>query len=100
MSNIWSNVGGADLPTRGEEWLYRQGPEIRGPVPKQVIVDKLVKGELTIKSMVAREGGDFHPLAEIAAFSQHLEDVKSALKKRAASKARRVILLALLILGG
>jgi hypothetical protein len=98
MANIWSNVGN-DLSPRGEEWLYRVGGEIHGPVPKQVIVDKLIKGELTVKSHVAREGGDFHPIGEVAAFEASLEEVKRALAKRAASKTRKVVVLAILALG-
>jgi hypothetical protein len=100
MADIWSNVGGSDLaPSRSEEWLYRLGSEIRGPVPKQSIVDKLIRGELTIKTMVAREGGDFHPVAEIAAFAEHMDEIKRALRKKSSARTAKVLFLAILVLG-
>ena len=101
MSNIWSNVG-ADIAPRGDEWLYRRGEEIRGPVTKDVIVKRIKDGELDLKVLVAREGGDFHPIAQVKAFEPHLDEIKKAIRKRNAGKVRNVILagLALLVVAG
>lgn len=97
MSNVWSNVG-ADIAPRGDEWLYRCGEEIRGPLAKDVIVQRLIKGELDMKLLVAREGGEFHPIAQVKAFEPYLEEVNKAIKARNAGKTRVAALVGLVVL--
>jgi len=88
MADLWSNVG-SSLPPPGDDWLYQKGGQVHGPLPKEQIVRKLISGELDPKTKVAREGGEFHPVSQIAAFSPHLEEVRSALNKKGAAKVRK-----------
>jgi len=99
MPDVWGNVGGQIGPA-GQDWLYRKGGQIHGPIPKEALVEKLKRGDINGKTPVAREGGEFHPLSQIASFSEDLEDVSYALGKKASSKLRRGLFLATLVIGG
>lgn len=98
MPDIWGNIG-LDIPSSGSsegEWLYKVGGEVRGPMPLAAVADKLVKGEITLDTPVAKEGGDFHPIARVAAFSSFAGEAKKQAQKRSAAKVRKIILLAAL----
>ncbi len=97
MTDMWSGLG-RDLSSAGggveSEWLYRLGSEVRGPVPQQVVAQKLVRGELGLETEVSKEGsGTFHPISRVAAFSQHITEAKKQAQKRAAAKMRRLLLM-------
>lgn len=96
MSDIWSGVSvNLSSTSSGGEWLYRVGQEVRGPVAFESVVSKLLAGELTPKTPVAREGGDWHPIAQVAAFEPHV----LIYQKQASKKARRVARTIALVLG-
>ncbi|MEK7703600.1 MAG: hypothetical protein AAB426_01465, partial [Myxococcota bacterium] len=61
------------------------------------LLDKLMRGEVDIATVVAREGGDFHPIVRVAAFAPHLTEAKKRAAQRAASKTRRVLMLVTLV---
>jgi len=66
MSDIWSGVGVEIAPAGDGEWLYRVGTEVRGPVPLQVVAQKLVSGQIPLDAHVAKEGSsDFFPIARM-----------------------------------
>jgi hypothetical protein len=96
MTDIWSGVSvNLSSTSSGGEWLYRVGQEVRGPVAFESVVSKLLAGELTPKTPVAREGGDWHPIAQVAAFEPHV----LIYQKQASKKARKVARTIALILG-
>jgi hypothetical protein len=96
MTDIWSGAG-IDIAAGEGEWLYRVGEEVRGPLPFRTMVDKLLKGEIALKTLVAKEGGEFYPVVNVAAFSPHIPEAKKRAKERAAGKSRRVVLMILLL---
>jgi hypothetical protein len=79
------------------EWLYRVGDDVRGPVPIKVLAEKLIKGEIPLTTPVALEGGDYHPVAQVKAFSIHITEAKKAARKRNAAKVRRILLISLVV---
>ncbi len=101
MSDIWSGIG-VDIAKSEGEWLFRKGGEVHGPVPKTQIINKLLIGEIDVETPVAREGGDFHPLLRVAAFSSHIQQAKKLESKRKAKKTRNVFIAigVLLLIGG
>lgn len=100
MSDIWSGIGVGIGSSEGE-WLYRVGAEVRGPLPFAALVDKLMRGEIDVATVVAREGGDFHPIVRVAAFASHITEAKKRASRRAASKVRRIVaLVTLIVLAG
>ncbi|MBN1959689.1 MAG: DUF4339 domain-containing protein [Deltaproteobacteria bacterium] len=93
MPDIWSGLG-VEISKKSEgEWLYQVGGETRGPLPMQVIAQKLINGEIGLRTFVAREGGEFHPISQVAAFAQHITEAKKQVHKRAAAKMRRLMLI-------
>jgi len=100
MTDIWSGAG-IDISGGEGEWLYRVGEEVRGPLPFRSMVDKLLRGEIDLKTPVAKEGGEFYPIVNVAAFSPHIPEAKKRAKERDAGKSRRVvIMISLLALAG
>lgn len=97
MGDIWSNVGGS-LPSTSQDWLYQVDGQIHGPVPKERIVQKLLSGDIDAKTMVAKEGGQFHPISQVATFAPHLEELGSKLDKQASKAKRNAIIVVVLIL--
>jgi len=96
MVDIWSSIG-VELSKATGEWLYRVGDEVRGPVPIKALAEKLIRGEIPLTTPVALEGGDFHPVVQVKAFSVHVTEAKKAARKRAAAKVRRIVLISLLV---
>ncbi len=94
MADIWSGIGvNISSSPGGDEWLYRVGDEMRGPVPFKVVVQKLVAGELNVNTPVAKEGGEFHPIARVAAFAPHVTEAKKQAQKRTLKRIRRLALI-------
>ena len=91
MSDIWSGLGVGIQESEGE-WLYRVGGEVRGPMPQKALVNKLLQGEIGLDTQVAREGSEFHALAQVAAFSEHLKAAQALHLKRMRARRRRVLL--------
>lgn len=100
MSDIWSGIGvDVAATTSGGEWLYRLGNEVRGPIPFESLVGKLLAGELNPNTLVAREGGEFHEMARVAAFAPHVQQYQAVRAKKASTTARIVgISVALLVI--
>ncbi len=86
MADIWSGIG-AEIATSEGEWLYRMGQEIRGPLPETALANKIATGQVPLSILVAREGGDFHPVTRVATFA---EPVELAQKQLARTRARRI----------
>jgi hypothetical protein len=101
MVDIWSGIG-VEISKSSGEWLYRVGDDVRGPVPIKVLAEKLIKGEIPLTTPIALEGGDYHPVVQVKAFSIHVTEAKKAARKRNAAKVRRILLisLAVFVLGG
>ncbi len=99
MGDIWSNVG-ASLPSTSQDWLYQLDGQIHGPVPKEKIVQKLLAGDLDAKTLIAREGGEFHSLSQVAAFAPHLEELGDKLDEAASKSKRNAIIVVILVLLG
>jgi hypothetical protein len=93
MPDIWSGIGTEIAQSSHGEWLYKVGGQIRGPLPMQALAQKLVRGEIGLDTQVAREDGDFHPVARVAAFAQHVTEAKKQAGKRHAARTRKIILL-------
>ena len=89
MSDIWSGIG-VDITKTEGEWLFRVGGEIHGPVPQRVVVDKLLRGELSPTTPVALEGGEFHPIAQVKAFSEYVKEAKKRAAERTARRRSRL----------
>ena len=104
MPDIWSGIGTEISQGHEGEWLYKVAGATRGPLPMQAVAQKLVKGELGLETLVAREGGDFHPISRVAAFAPHITEAKKQAHKRAMARTRRLILMltvpALLVAAG
>lgn len=92
MTDIWSGAG-IEISGGEGEWLYRVGEEVRGPLPFRTIVDKLLKGEIELKTPVAKEGGEFYPIVSVAAFSPHIGEAKKRAAQRVQGKSRRVVVM-------
>jgi hypothetical protein len=96
MTDIWSGIG-VEISKADGEWLFRVGNETRGPVSQKVVVEKLLAGEIGPTTPVAKEGGDFHPIAQIKLFAQHVQQAKKLQVQRSARKVRRIVVLAVLL---
>lgn len=101
MSDIWSGIGN-EIASADGEWLYKLGSEIRGPLAESALATKIANGNVPLDSVVAREGGEFHPLRQVAAFA---DAVAIAQKRIAAARAKRfgmiaAVALVVLIGGG
>ncbi|HEY0880899.1 MAG TPA: AgmX/PglI C-terminal domain-containing protein [Archangium sp.] len=70
-----------------DQWLFREGDLILGPVPSQQIIDRLYAGELTGHSEVQLMGsGVFQKVADHAEFKVHV--AKAEAKKRVDAHAQ------------
>lgn len=81
-----------------EEWLYRDGKVVHGPVGKAVIAAKLARGELPLTIYVAREGGNFAPIGEVRAFAEEMRRARTAVANRSVSRLRGAVMVVLAIL--
>ena len=70
-----------DPELREQQWLFRQGDLVLGPMTGQQLVQKLFTGEMTGDTLVAPPGErDFRRMADVEAFKVHVA--------RAVAKAR------------
>ncbi|OGQ78926.1 MAG: hypothetical protein A2289_04050 [Deltaproteobacteria bacterium RIFOXYA12_FULL_58_15] len=100
MSDIWSGIG-VDIAKSEGEWLFRKGGDVHGPVPKKIIVEKLLSGELDSETPVAKEGGEFHPVGRIKIFVPHVQQAQKLAAQRSAGRVRRIVMaIVLLALAG
>lgn len=96
MADIWSGIG-VEIKSSEGDWLYRAGPEVRGPVPFNAVVSKLLAGEIGLDTQVAKEGGDFHPISTVAAFAPHYKKAQQQLAAKKAAVVRRIVAVVLLV---
>jgi hypothetical protein len=90
MNDLWSNLG-AEISVAEGDWLYRVGDEVHGPLPFQVLADRLAAGDLDFDTPVAREGGAFHPLRKVAAFEPYFDKAQEAAAKRRRRRTLKLV---------
>jgi outer membrane biosynthesis protein TonB len=79
---------GAELDD--QQWLFRQGDLVLGPVSGQQLVEKLYTGEMTGNTLIAPPGArDFVPMAEVAVFKVHVARAQAKAKVDAEQRAER-----------
>lgn len=94
--DVWSNVGGS-VASKAEGWLYQQNNEVRGPVSRSALAERLIRGQISPTTPVARQGGDFHPLSQVAAFAKDLQLYAVARRDAASRRNRNIVLLSLVL---
>ncbi len=94
MSDIWSGIG-VDIKQDEGEWLYRVGAEVRGPLAHRLLVEKLLRGDIALDTMVAREGTQFYELGQVQAFAPYLAKAEQLRDQRQAAERRKHMLLIL-----
>lgn len=94
MSDIWSGIG-VDIKQDEGEWLYRVGAEVRGPLAHRLLVDKLLRGEIALDTMVAREGTQFYELGQVQAFAPYVAKAQELHDQREAAARRKHVVLVL-----
>lgn len=72
-----------------ERWVFKQGQELFGPVPTELLEAKLRAGELGPETLVAREHGPFAPIGAVEPFVGLAAEVAAARKKRTEDRKRR-----------
>ncbi len=97
-------VAGLELNSElGEqEWLFRQGDLVLGPLSGQQLVDKLFTGEMTADTLIAPPGvRDFQRIADVEPFKVHVARAQAKARVDAEVSANRQRLLRKrLVLGG
>lgn len=85
-----------------QQWLFRQGDLVLGPVSGQQLVEKLYTGEMTGGTLVAPPGArDFTPMADVPAFKVHVARAQAKAKVDAEQRAeRKRVMRKRLIIGG
>jgi hypothetical protein len=79
---------GAELDD--QQWLFRQGDLVLGPMSGQQLVEKLYTGEMTGNTLIAPPGArDFVPMAEVAVFKVHVARAQAKAKVDAEQRAER-----------
>jgi hypothetical protein len=88
------------IPTN-EQWLFRQGELVLGPVNRDQLVQKLYAGEVTAQTPVTRLGeNSFRPLSAVDGFGLHIAKAEAKLRVEAkslrdqqASRRKRTVIL-------
>lgn len=85
-----------------QQWLFRQGDLVLGPVSGQQLVQKLYTGEMTADTLVAPPGArDFMRMGDVAVFKVHVARALAKARVDAEQHAERQRLLRKrLLLGG
>jgi hypothetical protein len=85
-----------------QQWLFRQGDLVLGPVTGQQLVKKLYTGEMTGSTLVAPPGArDFKPMADVPVFKVHVARAQAKAKVDAELRAERQrVMRKRLIIGG
>jgi outer membrane biosynthesis protein TonB len=79
---------GAELDD--QQWLFRQGDLVLGPMSGQQLVEKLYTGEMTGNTLIAPPGArDFVPMAEVAVFKVHVARAQAKARVDAEQRAER-----------
>ncbi len=78
-------------PEAGGDWLFQRSGQVFGPVPTQVLVQMLYRGELTGGTPVAGDDGAFRPLAEIPVFLVHVKKAEAQLRVEAEVTGARLL---------
>jgi hypothetical protein len=90
MSDLWEGLGAAiQQGNRDGQWLYRTGADTHGPVPLRAIVDRWLAGTLDAQTPVARQGTEFAPLGQVAAFAPYRQAAEDAAAQRQRATGRR-----------
>lgn len=99
MSDLWDGLGANINAGSGDgQWLYRTGADMHGPVPQRAIAEKWLAGELTAATPVARQGTEFAPLGQVAAFARFRQPAEDAAAQRLRRAAQRKTLAGALLL--
>jgi hypothetical protein len=71
-----------------EQWLFRQGELVLGPVNREQLVQKLYAGEITAQTPVTRMGENaFRPLSAVDGFGLHIAKAEAKLRVEAKSRS-------------
>jgi hypothetical protein len=91
---------GADLGE--QQWLFRQGDLVLGPLSGQQLVEKLFTGEMTADTLVAPPGArEFKRMGDVEAFKVHVARAQTKAKVDAEVRADRArVLRKRMIIGG
>lgn len=101
MSDLWDSLGADINKGSGDNaWLYRIGADTHGPLGQRAIVEKWLAGEIDAQTPVARQGTDFAPLGQVAAFAAFRDAAQQAQAGRARRKSLGRIALAVVLLAG
>lgn len=99
MSDLWDSLGQDINKGSGDNaWLYRVGKDTHGPLAQSAIIEKWLAGELTAETPVARQGTDFAPLGQVAAFAAHRDAAEAAQAKRSGRTTKGRVALAVVVL--
>lgn len=85
-------VAGQDLGAElgDQQWLFRQGDLVLGPVSGQQLVEKLYTGEMSANTLIAPPGArDFVPMADVAVFKVHVARAQAKARVDAEQRAER-----------
>lgn len=73
-----------------QQWLFRQGDLVLGPVSGQQLVEKLYTGEMNAGTLIAPPGArDFIPIGDIPVFKVHVARAQAKAKVDAEQRAER-----------
>ncbi len=73
----------------GARWVFKQGRELYGPVPTEVLEAKLRSGELGPDTLVAREQGPFAPIGAVEPFVALAAEMAAEVARKRAEEERR-----------
>jgi hypothetical protein len=91
---------GADLGE--QQWLFRQGDLVLGPLSGQQLVEKLFTGEMTADTLVAPPGArEFKRMGDVEAFKVHVARAQTKAKVDAEVRVERArVMRKRMIIGG
>ena len=73
-----------------QQWLFRQGDLVLGPVTGQQLVEKLYTGEMAANTLIAPPGArDFVPISEVAVFKVHVARAQAKARVDAEQRVER-----------
>lgn len=72
-----------------ERWVFKLGQELYGPVPAEVLEEKLRSGEIGPETLVAREQGPFAPIGAVEPFVRLAAELAAQRQSRALAQRRR-----------
>lgn len=73
-----------------QQWLFRQGDLVLGPVTGQQLVERLYTGEMNAGTLIAPPGArDFMPISDVPVFKVHVARAQTKAKVDAEQRAER-----------